>query len=338
MLLPEIGAEGQRRIESGRVLMVGIGALGCVAADLLARAGVGDITLLDRDLVDWTNLQRQTLFVEADAREGVPKAEAAAARLQAVNSGIKVRAIVRDMTAANAGATVEQVRPEVLVDGTDNFETRYLLNDVAVQHGLAYAYAGVVGVAGMSAVFDAKSGPCLRCIFETPAAPGSSPTCDTAGVLGPAVALVAGMQAAAILRWLVGRGEGTQPRETVLREVNAWDGSSRTVDLTGAKRAECPCCGLRRFEFLEGGEEPAAVLCGQRAVQVTPQVVGQAMDMAALAARLISHGSVSRSRLFVRCVLDGGMDLTVFPDGRAIVRGTTSVEVARSIYARLIGS
>jgi molybdopterin/thiamine biosynthesis adenylyltransferase len=328
--LPQVGEQGQSRLASARVLIVGVGALGCATSDLLARAGVGTIHLLDRDLVELTNLQRQTLFDEYDAAAATPKAEAATARLTRVNSQITITPIVRDLTAANAGQTLDETRPHILIDGTDNFETRYLLNDLSVKHAIPYAYAGVVGTHGMAALFS-PPGPCLRCIFEDPAAPGSTPTCDTAGGLGPAVAAVGAFQAAAVIRRLVNPAD---PPPATLTSLDLWHGASRRLNLT--KNPACPCCGQRRFDFLSAHTSDHAALCGQNAVQVTPATPAD-LDLARLAAALAAHGPTTAGRLHVRCTLPEGLEVTIFRDARAIIRGTTRPEVARSLYARLLG-
>ncbi|MEX2217901.1 MAG: ThiF family adenylyltransferase [Phycisphaerales bacterium] len=349
MLLPGVGEEGQRRLAESSVLLVGCGALGCASADLLARAGVGRITLVDRDVVELTNLQRQTLFDERDAAEGLPKAEAAARRLRAVNSPIRVEAVVADFNSGNAERMVREAAPAVLLDGTDNFETRYLLNDLAVKHGVPYCYGGVVGTRGMQMTVlptatRERGSCCLRCVFETPPAPGSVPTCDTAGVLGPVVAIVAACQASDAFKLLLGRADLLSP---TLLEIDLWSNLRRRLDLSAARRADCPCCGLRGFEFLEGDAMSGTrALCGQIAVQVCPAgaAAGARVDLAGLAERLLPHGEFEVGRFFLRGELarerspEGApVGLTVFPDGRAIIRGTERVEAARSIYARFIG-
>lgn len=359
-LLPGIGVEGQARLAASHVVLVGVGALGCASADMLARAGVGRLTLIDRDVVEWSNLQRQTLFDEADAVAGTPKAVAAAQRLGRVNSAIAVEPIVADLSARNASRLLSRVvsrvmegvpggggRP-VLVDGCDNFETRYLLNDLAVKHGLAYVYGGVVGTHGMQATFAAGPGwPCLRCVFAEPPAPGTSPTCDTAGVLGPAVSMVAAAQATDAIKVLLGR---TDLVSRTLLDVDLWTNDVRRVDISGAKQAACPCCGSggdQQFSFLDADAaalDGAAALCGSDAVQVFPRG-DVSLDLIALSDRLAALGVVTRSRFMLRVTVAAGPDagvapteLTVFADGRAIVRGTTDPGVARSVYARYVGA
>ena len=333
-LLPAIGVEGQKRLGAGRVLIVGVGALGCGIADQLARAGVGSLTVLDRDLVDWTNLQRQTLFDEEDARQALPKAEAARARLARVNSQIEVRALVRDLMPANAQATLEQSRPHVIIDGTDNFETRYLLNDLSVKNNIPFVYGGAVATRGMAATFVPGRGPCLRCLFEEAPEPGTTPTCDTAGVLAAAVMMVASCEVVDAIKILLGR---VDLLSQTLLDFDAWNiGGLRRLEGSKSKRADCPCCGRRQFEFLDGAAGDSATLCGQNAVQVAPARLGD-LDLDALAARWRGHGKVSVTHFFARCVLDSGLELTVFGDGRGIVRGTKDPAAARSLYAKLVG-
>lgn len=340
-MLPGIGNEGQERLGVSHAVVVGVGALGCVSADLLVRAGVGRVTLIDRDVVEVSNLQRQTLFAEADV--GRPKAVAAAARLRAVNSGVTINAVVADVTGRNVhgmlNALCETGLPPpgplprgggVVIDGTDNFETRYLLNDWCVKHGVPFLYAGAVGTRGMVAAF-VPGGPCLRCVFEDPPEPGSQPTCETAGVLGPAVVMAGAMQAAEAIKLLSGNA-GAVSRD--LATFDVWENTWRRVALP-VRRTDCPCCGLGRFEFLEGASGDEAVLCGREAVQVTPRAAAQ-VDLASLARRLAPHGAVSASEHLVRAAIEG-VEMTVFADGRAIVKGTTRPEVARSAYAKWVG-
>ncbi|MBK7405134.1 MAG: ThiF family adenylyltransferase [Phycisphaerales bacterium] len=344
-ILPGVGPDGQAALRAAHAAIIGVGALGCAVADHLARAGVGRLTLVDRDLVEHTNLQRQTLFTERDAAEALPKAIAARGRLAEVNSEITLVAHIADLSPRNAESLLLQSNPpDLLIDGTDNFETRYLLNDLAVKHAIPFIYGGVVATRGMQTSILPGATPCLRCLFEQPPAPGSQPTCDTAGVLGPAVAIVGACQASDALRVLLGHADRIPP---TLLEFDLWEGRRRRIDLAGARRPECPCCGQRRFEFLEArGSEPATSLCGQQAVQVWPnQSPGAGIDLAALAERLLVVGEVESRGYMLRCSLSGEeaedgtrMVLTIFRDGRAIVKGTGRPERARSIYARYIGA
>lgn len=348
MLLPSVGSAGQKRLAAAHAAIIGCGALGCASADLLARAGVGTITLIDRDVVELTNLQRQTLFTEADAREGLPKALAAAQRLRAVNSSITIRPVVADLTARNAEPLLlhkqaDELPPvSILIDGTDNFQTRYLLNDLAIRDSLPYAYAGVVGTTGMALTIIPDRTPCLRCLFEDPPAPGSTPTCDTAGVYGPAVTAVVSSQASDVLKILLSQSDLVPP---TLLEFDLWSNHHRRLDLARARRSDCPCCGQRRFEFLDGSRaEDTAILCGQRAVQVWPDQANGEVDLLALATRLRAHGPVSAHEYLLRAKLntekgkDGQpLELTVFADGRGVIRGTDQIAVARAVYARYVG-
>lgn len=342
VILPGIGVAGQRRLGAGHAVIVGCGALGCAVADILARAGVGRLTLIDRDVVEWTNLQRQSLFDEADAAALSPKAEAARARLSRVNSGLVVDALVEDLTGDNALRLLFEAgrpAPDVLVDGTDNFETRYLLNDLAVMRGVPYVYGGVVGTSGMqwSVLPGDPARPCLRCLFPEPPAPGQAPTCETAGVLGAAVAVVAACQAADAIKILAGHARLVDPS---MLTFDLWSGRWRRIDFSSGRRDDCPACAMRRFEFLEGRRGGGTVaLCGQDAVQVTP-ARGTTVDLSRLGERLSAVGEVTRTPFLLRAVVPerAGVELTVFRDGRAIVRGVGGPEEARAVYARWVGS
>lgn len=353
-LLPGIGAEGQRRLGEATALVLGCGALGTVVAELLARAGVGRLVIVDRDVIELSNLHRQTLYDEHDIADALPKAEAARRRLARVNSEVGVEAVVDDVDATNIEALARGA--DVLVDGLDNFETRYLANDVAVKHGVPYVYAGAVGTAGMAYTIlphtrggtapweiGADGGgatPCLRCLFDEIPAPGTLPTCETAGVLGPLTSLIASFEAAEALKVLTRNFDRVGRR---LLEVDLWDGTFRRLDVSGAyEAADCVCCRHVRYEFLDGARGAgASVLCGADAVQVRPAHGAAAVDLEAVAARLRRHGSVAASAYMIRAaVTDNGRpyELTLFPDGRAIVKGTREASVARGVYARHVGT
>lgn len=342
MLLPDWGEPGQKRLTDSHALLVGCGALGCGIVDCLARAGVGTITIVDRDVVELTNLQRQTLFDESDAAAGMPKAEAARRRLAAINSGITVHSIVADFTPRNARKLSDGV--QVILDGTDNFETRYLMNDLAIDRGVPYVYGGAVATQGMAMTVIPGETACLRCIFDEPPPPGTSPTCDTAGVLGPIISIIAATQAADALALLVGIPD--KPGHRMLN-VELSPRRWRQTDISKAKRSDCAACGLRRFDYLDGAQERLTeFLCGQNSVQVAPARESGGVDLAAIRSRLMAHGSFSLlSTLLLRGTFDnergeGGesIGLTLFADGRAIIKGTQRPEFARSIYARFIGS
>lgn len=348
MLLPMIGAQGQTRLGRGRVLLVGCGALGTVMADLLARAGVGHLRIVDRDLVEPTNLQRQTLFDEQDVAEGLPKAIAAQRRLMEINSQVAVDAQVIDVHAGNveelifagieesAGNRSRMPNCDLILDATDNVETRYLVNDVAVKHGIPWVYGAVVGTEGRMMVIRPGQGPCLRCVFPSPPGPGELATCDTAGVLGPAVSVVASMQAAEAIKLLVGDQASVSEQMLV---VDLWSNHLRMVTMREARRAECLCCGRRRFEFLDApGGGATTSLCGRNAVQIRP-ARAERLDLNKLADRLSPVGRVERTPFLVRCELHdpAGLHLVVFPDGRLVVQGTADSSLARSVASRFVG-
>lgn len=363
-ILPEFGDGAQMALARAHVVIVGVGALGCTSADLLCRAGVGRLTLIDRDVVEWSNLQRQALYDEDDARRGVPKAEAAAARLARVNSSITITPIVADFTGANAEAIlglpssssssssslvpgpqspVPSSVPTCLVDGSDSAQTRHLINDVSVKHAIPYAYAGVVGTRAMQATFTPAGtglnhGACLRCIYPDVPAPGAMPTCDTAGVLAPAAAIVAAAQAADAIKLAMGRID-LLPRS--LLEFDLWANRWRRLDLADARDPACPCCGIRRFDALAARDHVDTQLCGQDAVQVLPpQGTPMArLDLAALAARWQPLGPVVRTGFMVRVALaEQRVEISAFGDGRAIIKGTRQPDQARALYARFVGA
>jgi len=327
--LEVIGTAGQAALSRSTVLIVGCGALGSTQAELLARAGVGRLILVDRDVLEWHNLQRQLLFDERDVRERMPKAAAAARRLRAINSEIEIEARVIDVTATNV---VELLRPaDVVIDGTDNFETRYLLNDAAVQAGKPWVYGGVLGTDGTVMTVRPGSGPCLRCLFPDPPEGHRLPTCETRGVLNTAVAWVAALQVTEALKLLV-RDPAAEFR---LHAVDVWRGTVHTVAVQ--RHDACPCCGARRFEFLSGERgSSSTVFCGRHAVQITPEHPS-APDFADLRQRLAPLGTVTVNGLLLEFTGEGRR-LVVFPDGRVLVLGTTDTAEARSLVAKYIGS
>ncbi len=347
MLLPDVGEAGQRRLLDARVLLVGCGALGSVIADALARAGVGSLTLVDRDVVEWTNLHRQVLYSEADARELMPKAEAARRALARINSGVRVDAHVADFTAANATQLADGC--DVIVDGTDNFPTRLLLNDLAVERGVPFVYGGAVGTAGTLMTVlprtdsgdaawerDGHAGPCLRCLLgQTPSHAG--PTCDTIGVLGPLAGVVASHQAIEAIKVLLGRFDRIERR---MRSIDAWANTYLAASVAAARDPQCPCCGVRRFDYLHAADDQAAVtLCGRDAVQITAPA-GSQTDLTALADRLAPLGEVTATPFLVRARLPfqgRTIRLSVFADGRAIAHGVDDAAAARAACARFLG-
>jgi adenylyltransferase/sulfurtransferase len=325
-----IGPAGQERIRAGHVVVVGCGALGSADISLLARAGVGRITVVDRDFVELSNLQRQLLFEEADAVAGVPKAIAAARAVARINSSVEVRPFVADVTAANVEGFVAGA--DVVLDGTDNFETRYLVNDACVKQGVPWVYGGAVGSTGMSMTIVPGETACFRCLFPAPPPVGSMETCETAGVLAAGIVTIAAIQAAETLKILVGDRENRSPGLTA---VDVW--TNDHVQAEGRLRdPACPCCGQRRFEYLDAvATSRTASLCGRDAIQVSPGKA-QSLDLAGLGHRLEATGPVTVSDYLVRCRADGH-EITIFADGRAIIKGTADLAVARSLYARYVG-
>lgn len=356
--LPRFGARAQQRLASARVLVAGCGALGTVVCEQLARAGIGTITIVDRDLVELSNLQRQTLFTEQDARRAVPKAEAAKARLTAVNATVAVRAFVDDLHAGNARRYAEAC--DLIVDCLDNFETRYLLNDCAVDLRIPLVYGGAVGMQGMAAAllphgdrFDhgairwsgARSTPCLRCLAPEPPAPGEVATCDTAGILGPVAGVVASIEAGLALR-LIAEDADDVPAELVRVDFARLAFSNASI--AGARDAACVCCASRRFDFLaqQGGDKPWRVLCGRNAVEIRlGAAAADASAFARIESQLRAAGSVASSvhgdTRVLRAELAGGGAISVLAGAGAsilaIVDGTSDPEQARSIVARCIG-
>jgi adenylyltransferase/sulfurtransferase len=330
-LFAGIGPEGQARIRAAHAVVVGCGALGSSLAEMMARAGVGRLTVIDRDYVEESNLQRQSLFDESDARRGMPKAVAAESRLRAINSDVRVQGVVSDLSTENADELLAGAH--VVLDGTDNFEARFLVNDVCVRDGIPWVYGACVGAYGLALLVRPRVSPCLRCVLEEMPAPGSGPTCDTAGVVAPIVHVVAGLQAGEALKVLAGRTESLLPGVV---SVDLWQGLFEVMDLRG-RAPWCPACTEGRYDYaVKGAAGASAVLCGRDAVQVrAPR--GTRVDLAALAARLAPAGSVTANEHLVRFV-GKDAELVVFADGRAIVKGVSDAAQARGVYARYVGN
>lgn len=336
-VLAKIGPEGQARLAKARVLLVGCGALGSVSAEMLTRAGVGFLRIADRDLVELSNLQRQVLFDERDAAEGLPKAVAAERRLRQINQDVKIDARVVDVNAGNIESLADV---DLMVDGTDNVSTRYLLNDLAVRNGLPWVYGGCVGTEGrVWGIWPGRTA-CLRCVFPEPPKADELKTCDTAGVLGPAAAIVGAQQAATAIRFIV-EGESAGKESAGLISFDAWTSEIRTMVSATRKADGCPCCGERKFPFLStDGMDFTTNLCGRRAVQVLRNRLAGPIDLEAIAERWRKVGTVERSPWFVRCRLNDPpeIDLTLFADGRLLVHGITDPMRATSLYARFVGN
>ena len=327
ILFPGIGERGQEALGRAHAVIAGCGALGSFHAAALARAGVGRLTIVDRDYVEPSNLQRQWLFEESDAAQMLPKAVAAERRIAAINSGISVRGVVADLTASNAAGLLGDA--DVILDGTDNFETRYLINDFAVSRGIPWIYGAAVGSYGLVMPVLPGRTACLRCVYPDPPA-GAQPTCETAGVLGPIVSAVASLQAADALKILCGRPELVRARITT---IDVWDGGVRQID--GPPRdPDCPCCARREFPWLEETANPPVRMCGRNAIQLRERE--GPLDLEALKMRLSPLGEVRANEFAVRFVTPP-YELTIFADGRVIVKGATEPGVARSLYARYVG-
>jgi adenylyltransferase/sulfurtransferase len=334
ILFPKIGVDGQARLRESTVTLIGCGALGTVIANTLARAGVGRLRIVDRDYVEWNNLQRQVLFDERDAREGRPKAIAAAEALAAINADIAFEPVVADAHANNIEAFADGA--QLILDGTDNFETRYLINDVAVKLGLPWVYGACVAADGMVMPIVPNATPCLRCVFDAPPPPGVSPTCDTAGVIAPIVQIVAALQAVEAIKMLTGQFD---PAACRLIQIDAWSGEFSSFDMSKARDTSCACCGQQRYDYLDGGATGrTAALCGRDAVQVRPSS-DTALDLAALAERVA--GAAKQSPTVTRYLLRfevGDYGITVFRDGRAIIKGATTADEGKTVYAKYIGN
>jgi adenylyltransferase/sulfurtransferase len=330
---PQLSEDGQRALLESRVALCGCGALGTVLANHLARAGVGWIRVIDRDFIETHNLQRQVLFDEQDVADNLPKAEAAARKMRAINSTIEVEPVVTDLDHTNILDLVGDA--DLILDGTDNFETRYLINDAAVKLGKPWIYGGVIGSEGQSMTIIPGRTPCLRCLIETAPPPGMTPTCETAGVLGPAVAVIASFEAIEAIKLLSGKLEVLN-KDLIM--VDVWDWTFRQLKIANLLgKVDCPCCGQRKFEWLEGSMgSHTTTLCGRNAVQVAARRP-EPLDFPEMARRLAPLGEVRHNAFMIRFAVEG-YEFTVFPDGRAIIKGTNDISKARTLYAQFVGS
>ena len=327
ILFSGIGESGQTALLGAHAAIVGCGALGSFHASALARAGVGNLTIVDRDFVEFSNLHRQWLFEESDAAASLPKAAAAARRLANINSSIRVRAVVEDLTPSNIHELLDGAG--ILLDGTDNFETRYLLNDYAVSRGVPWIYGAAVGSYGLAMPVIPGRTACLRCVYPEPPS-AAQPTCDTAGVLNVTASAIASLQVAAALKILSGDLENLHARITT---IDVWSGAIRQVD-PPERDPECPTCARREFPYLDDATRRPVRLCGRDAVQVHART--RPIDLALLKTRLEPLGEV-RANEFVLRFFPSPYELTIFPDGRAIIKGTNDMGLARSLYARYVG-
>lgn len=329
---PPFGEDGQRRLAQSRALVCGCGALGSMLANTLVRAGVGSVRIVDRDLVETSNLHRQVLYSEDDVAAGLPKAIAAAGRLRRVNSQVEIEPVVADVNHTNVEQLCQGV--DAIVDGADNFELRFLINDVAVKHSLPWVYGGCLGAEGQTMTILPGETACLRCLMQECPPPGTTPTCDTAGVLAPIVGVIASIEAIEAIKILSGNREAVSRQLTV---VELWDNRLRQVDVSSLReQVDCPACKHRQFPWLAGQQgSQSAVLCGRNAVQLTH--AGADVSLDDLARQLEGVGRVDRNAFLLRLQLDR-YELTIFPDGRAIVAGTDDVAEARTVYAKYVGN
>jgi len=328
VLFAGIGEAGQERLRAAHIALVGCGATGAAAASLLARAGVGTLTLVDRDFVEESNLQRQVLFDEADARESLPKAEAARRKIALFNSEVAVNAHIADLTPGNIHELLAGV--EVILDATDNFETRYLLNDYAVERKMPWIYSAAVGAYAITMNILPEETACLACVFPEPPT-GTVETCDTAGILNSAVNLAASLAVTEAIKMITGAHDRLRRK---LLSCDLWTNEWSAV-LADKPRADCEVCQQRNFRHLRGEGRPHITLCGRNSVQIHEH--SRPVDFSELEGRLRPHGRVRFNDMLLRFER-GEHTLTLFADGRAIIQGTTDTAVARTLYARYIGS
>jgi adenylyltransferase/sulfurtransferase len=330
-----IGTRGQELIQRSEVAVLGCGALGTVASELLCRAGVGRIRIIDRDVVEWTNLQRQSLFDCQDARAGISKAEAACRRLREINDSVHLTPVVADIHAGNIESILDGVG--LVIDATDNFGIRFLLNDWALSTATAWVHGGCVGAAGQVRLFDGGRRPCFRCLVPDPPPPGVVDTCDTAGVIGSATHAIASLQATEALKWLSGNRQAVS--DSVL-SIDFWNNRIRQITLKPSIAPQCIACVNREFEFLRGDALGSrdGTLCGRNAVQINPPDETACVDLEVMRRRWKTLGRVQSTRFFARLHLDDSTHLTLFRDGRVVVQGTDDVARARTLVDRFVGN
>ncbi len=333
LLFSGIGGDGQERLSRAHVVIIGCGALGAMQAEMLARAGVGRLRLIDRDFVEESNLHRQVLFEESDAAARLPKAVAGAARLARINSDISVEPLVRDANQTNIEQMIGDV--DLVIDGTDNFETRYLINDAAVKLSKPWVYGAAVGAHGVQMTIRPRITPCLRCIFPEMPAPGTSPTCDTAGVILPIIATIAAAQVTEALKLLTGR---EAQLHGALLQYDLWENrfSRLRIDKMGPQQG-CRTCDDGIYDFLgTRAGQMVTSLCGRNAIQISPPEPAP-VELPKLAEQLRNIGEVSYNAYLLK-FRTGEFELTIFPDSRCLIRGTDDQMVARSLYARYLGT
>ncbi|MEH7113053.1 ThiF family adenylyltransferase [Neobacillus niacini] len=332
ILFTGIGKEGQAKLLKSKVAIVGVGALGTVCANHLVRSGVGVIRLIDRDVVDLSNLQRQSLFSEEDVKLNLPKAVAAQKRLNSINSTVKVEAVIEDLNLDNAEDLIAGF--DVIIDGTDNFMTRYLINDIAVKYGIPWVHGAAVSSRGMFAVIKPGVTPCYRCLFpEVPA--GRGETCDTIGVLSPITDIIGSFQAMEVIKIVV--GTATNPN---LEQIDIWDTSFFSMDISEGKNPSCPTCVNHQFDFLDRSstlQESYSSLCGRDTVQIYFREKRE-RDLVKLGALLKRNGKVTGNQFLLRFSPNQDTSIVIFKDGRVLIHGTNDIVKAKSLYSKYIGN
>ncbi|MHC4267320.1 MAG: ThiF family adenylyltransferase [Planctomycetota bacterium] len=332
ILFPCIGKERQKMLMDSSVVVVGCGALGTVSSSYLARAGIGNLRIIDRDFIEESNLQRQILFDEDDIASNIPKAVAAQRKLQKINTKINIEGIVTDINYSNIEELIKGV--DIIIDGTDNFETRFLINDFSVKNNIPWIYGACIASRGMSMNIIPSKTPCLRCVFETMPQIGSFPTCDTAGVIGPIAGIIASFQVAEAIKIIT---KDYASINKTLFEIDVWNNKFKRIDVSTLKEMNsCPTCKMHNYKFLEA-EDGAMVsfLCGKNAVQIMARNTGN-LDLAQLAKRLGTLTDVSHNAFMLKFKVKNN-GFTVFPDGRAIITGTDDASIARNLYSKYLG-
>ncbi|MBA4603569.1 ThiF family adenylyltransferase [Thermoactinomyces mirandus] len=331
ILFSPIGEEGQKKLARARVAIVGMGALGTALANHMARAGVRFLRLIDRDFVEVSNLQRQMLYDEADAHQHLPKVIAATNKLQAIRSDLELDARIADFTWRNAEKLLTDI--DLILDGSDNFQVRYLINDVSIKHRIPWIYGGAVSARGMSLTILPGETPCLRCIFPDAPTPGTTETCDTAGVIGPIVHVIAAFQATEAIKLLTGAKDNL---ETGLRHIDLWTNRYQLLKVSKQKKPDCPTCGLHQWDYLDPAnkEQQEITMCGRQTVQIT---LSHPLNLDLLERRLQNAGQIARNPFMLKASVDEDHQLAVFPDGRILVQGTTDILFAKTLVARYIG-
>ena len=326
-----IGAAGQQKIANARVALIGAGALGTVSAELLVRAGVGFLRIIDRDFVELSNLQRQSLYDEDDVRNNLPKAIAAGAKLKRINSTVHIEPIVDDVNPSTVEDYIKDV--DLVLDALDNFETRFVINDACAKHLRPWIYSSAVGSYGLVMPIVPAKSPCLRCMIGSLPAPGSSPTCDTAGVIGPITHIIASIQVAEALKWITGNGE---TKDLQLITYDVWTHRFHRMSLGAGVMKGCPVCAEGRFDYLNGAPLRTVTLCGRNAVQLIPAIRSD-LEFSQLSDAIGDSGIVQYNEFLLRWS-SPPFELTLFKDGRAIVKGTEDPGTARSVYTKIVGA